>query len=99
MIANCSRLFGLQSTLAPTSTRMAAVPAAVGNTAASAGRSTPGSVPRIILAVAMAAPAYRDAHGGIGLGAQRLGGFVLHGNTVAGVNCFDRQARRLRVVG
>ena len=33
-----------------------AVPFALGKTAASAGRSTPGSAPRTILAVAMAAP-------------------------------------------
>ena len=57
MIANCSRFCGLQSTLAPTSIMMAALPGiVVGNTAARAGRSTPGRAPSTLLAVAMAAP-------------------------------------------
>ena len=56
MMANCCRFCGFESTLAPTSMRMVAVPCAVGNTAASAGRSTPGIAPRTILAVAIAAP-------------------------------------------
>ena len=56
MMANCCRFCGLQSTLAPTSSMMVAVLAAVGNTVASAGRSTPGMTPRTILAVTMAAP-------------------------------------------
>ena len=56
MMANCCRFCGLESTLAPTSIRMVAVPCAVGKTAASAGRSTPGIAPKTILAVAMAAP-------------------------------------------
>src|SRR5271165_5418847 len=56
MMANCCRFCGLESTLAPTSIKMVAVPCAVGNTAASAGRSTPGIAPRTIFAVAIAAP-------------------------------------------
>ena len=56
MTANCSRLCGLLSTLAPTSKRLATVPIAVGNMAANAGRSTPGIAPSTIFAVAMAAP-------------------------------------------
>ena len=56
MTANCSRLCGLQSTLAPTSSKMATVFTAVGKTAASAGRSTPGMAPSTILAAIMAAP-------------------------------------------
>src|SRR5579872_295403 len=56
MTANCSRFWGLQSTLAPTSSRTQGDPESVGMTTARAGRSTPGSAPRTILAVAMAAP-------------------------------------------
>ena len=56
MTANCSRLWGSQSTFAPTTSSIAPVRMAVGNTAASAGRSTPGRAPRIILAVAIASP-------------------------------------------
>src|SRR3989304_3385399 len=56
MMANWCRCCGRQSTLAPTSTSTAGVPRLVGKTEASAGRSTPGSVPSSILAAAMAAP-------------------------------------------
>src|SRR5438105_565871 len=55
MMANCSRFSGEESTLAPTSMRMVALPdTVVGKTAASAGRSTPGSARRPIFAVAVA---------------------------------------------
>src|SRR5208337_2853343 len=56
MMANCCKFCGLESTFAPTSIRMVAVPWAVGKTAASAGRSTPGMAPKTIFAVAIAAP-------------------------------------------
>ena len=54
--ANCSRFCGVQSTFAPTSSSIAGFPGAVGKTAASAGRSTPGTAPSTTFAVAMAAP-------------------------------------------
>ena len=56
MTANCSRLCALQSTLAPTSSRVETEPVAVGIMATRAGRSTPGKPPSTILAVAIAAP-------------------------------------------
>ena len=86
---------------------MAGLPGAVGKTAASAGRSTPGTAPSTILAVAMAAPvlpavtnplgaAFADqaqpyAHGGVALGADRLH-LIVHGDVFAGMNDFDGQA-------
>jgi len=54
--ANCSRLCALQSTFAPTSSSTHGFPVELGIGVASAGLSTPGSVPSTILAVAMAAP-------------------------------------------
>src|SRR5581483_5966741 len=49
-------MLGAQSTLAPTSSITAGEPASVGNADASAGRSTPGSMPCVIFAVAITAP-------------------------------------------
>src|ERR1700733_7616504 len=54
--ANCTRLSGSESTLAPTSSSSDGVGRIVGRIVASAGRSTPASIPSTILAVAMAAP-------------------------------------------
>ncbi len=54
--ANWTRLSGSQSTLAPTSSSSDGLPVTVGRMVASAGRWTPASMPRTILAVAMAAP-------------------------------------------
>ena len=55
MTANWRRWAGLESTLAPTSSSTVR-PSALGTTAASAGRSTPGMVPITILAAIIAAP-------------------------------------------
>src|SRR5664279_3776089 len=56
MMANCASISGEQSTLAPTSTNTTGVPSIVGKMPSSAGRSTPGTTPCTILAVAMMAP-------------------------------------------
>src|SRR5919197_330802 len=56
MIANCAMWCGLHSLLAPTSRSIVGRPDFVGKSAASAGRSTPGSIPMTIFAVAIAAP-------------------------------------------
>ena len=55
MTAKSRRWIGLLSTLAPTSSSTVC-PFGFGSTAASAGRSTPGTVPITILPTAMAAP-------------------------------------------
>src|SRR5208337_4532498 len=56
--ANCSRFCALQSTLAPTSRSTQGFPFEVGMGVAKAGRSTPGSAPSTIFAVAIAAPVF-----------------------------------------
>src|SRR5215213_1252861 len=56
MIANCAMCSGLQSAFAPTSRSSVGRPDFEGSIAASAGRSTPGSMPMTIFAVAIAAP-------------------------------------------
>ena len=58
MTANCASMRGEQSTLAPTSTTTTGVPLRVGKADARAGRSTPGSMPCTILAVAITAPVF-----------------------------------------
>ena len=58
MTANCASILASQSTLAPTSTSTTGVPSIVGNMPSSAGRSTPGTTPCTILAVAMMAPVF-----------------------------------------
>ena len=58
MIANWANWCGLHSELAPTSSRSVGFSPFVGIMAASAGRSTPGSVPITIFAVAIAAPVF-----------------------------------------
>src|SRR3972149_861836 len=57
MMANWIRWRGLQSTLAPTSSRMA-WPASVGRAAAMAGGSTPARGPRTTSVMAMTAPVF-----------------------------------------
>ena len=107
MTANCASMRGEQSTFAPTSTTTTGVPLSVGKADASAGRSTPGSMPCTILAVAITAPVLPadttpcgdaianqprgHADGAVALGANRLGGAVLHGDLFAGVLDFDGQ--------
>src|ERR1039458_7463239 len=61
-MANCASISGVQSTLAPTSTNTTGVPSIVGKMPSSAGRSTPGTTPCTILAVAMMAPVFPAAH-------------------------------------
>ena len=114
--ANWTRLSGSQSTLAPTSSSSDGLPVTVGMMVARPGRWTPASMPSTILAVAMAAPvlpavkkprggafanhAQADAHGGVALGADRLGGLVVHADPLGSVDDVDcglggaRPARR-----
>ena len=86
------------------------MPGAVGKTAASAGRSTPGSAPSTIFAEAMAAPVLpavtkpsrlpfadqpqTDAYRGVALGTNRLHRLIFHRDDFAGMDNLDRQARR-----
>ena len=109
--ANWRRLFGSQSTFAPTSSSTQGVPAEVGRTVASAGRSTPWSEPRTILAVAIAAPVLpavtnpparplanhlqADAHGAVALGADGERRLVLHADPLAGLDEEDGRALAL----
>ncbi len=57
MCANCSRCGGLHSTVAPASSSTAA-PCLVGTVGASAGRSTPGSMPNAACAATTLAPVW-----------------------------------------
>src|SRR5882757_3580849 len=57
-MANWTRLSGSQSTLPPTSSNREGTRLTVGRIWASAGRSTPESIPRTIFAVAIAAPVF-----------------------------------------
>ena len=58
MTANCTRCSGLESTLAPTSSKTEMPPLALGNGAARATRSTDSSVPNKNLATVMTAPVF-----------------------------------------
>ena len=108
MTANCASMRGEQSTLAPTSTTTTGVPLRrSGNTPASAGRSTPGTTPCTILAVAMTAPVLpaetkpwatpsrtsREATRmrAVTLGADGSRRAVVHGDAFAGVDDLDGQ--------
>ncbi len=108
MTANCASICGEESTLAPTSTITAGLPLRVGKALASAGRSTPGIMPMHRLGdghdgagiaggdesigLAVAHQAGGDADRGVALGADGLGGAVVHGDDLAGVDDFDGQA-------
>ena len=105
---------GEQSTLAPTSIITTGVPEMVGNTPARAGRSTPCTTPWTILAVAMIAPVFPaltdalretvahqpggDAERAVALGPDRLGGAVVHGDLLAGMDHLDGEVARAVVI-
>ena len=93
---------------------MEAVPAAVGKTAASPGRSTPGSTPSTSLAVTMAAPVLPaetkpaatpsltrrkpDAHRRIAFLLDRVRRFLLHADDFAGMHNLDGELRGSRML-